>query len=75
MLLTEQDEAYGKVVCDRNFNYMSQYNSSFLNRSVCQKRDYLIKNKQKQIIQKKRQLLSNSVDPTLSTQRESDFTP
>ena len=73
MLHTEQDEAYGKIVCDRNFSYMSQYNSSFLNRSVCQKRDFLIANKQKIIMSKKRQV-SNSIDPTLSTQRESDVT-
>ena len=71
LLHTEQDEAYGKIVCDRNFSYMSQYNSSFLNRSVCQKRDFLIKNKQK--ISIKRKQLSSSIDPDLSTQRESEL--
>lgn len=30
-VLTEQDENYGKLICDRNFNFMSQYNASFLN--------------------------------------------
>lgn len=74
LLQTEQDEAYGKIVCDRNFSYMSQYNKSFLNRSVCQKRDCLIKNMQKITAQKKKQTLSNSFDPSVSTQRESDIT-
>jgi hypothetical protein len=48
ILLTEQDEAYGKALCDRNFSYLSQYNESFLNQSVRKKKDFLIKGKQKQ---------------------------